>query len=107
MASAVFHHFGVPSGEKKPNETYLEGAKVFVTDPEAHPYRLEFLRFEEGTPMPPELCNGAHAAFLVESLDAALAGQEVLIQPFDATAELRCAFIKDGPALIELMEKRK
>lgn len=107
MAPAQFHHYGVPTNEKQPNETYLEGAKVFITDPEAHPYRLEFLRFEEGTPMPPELCNGPHAAFLVESLDEALVGQKVLIEPFDATPELRCAFITFGPALIEVMEKRK
>ena len=104
---AQFHHFGVPTTEKQPEETYLEGAKVYITDPEKHPYRVEFLRFEEGTPMPAELCNGPHAAFLVDSLDAALVGQNVLIPPFDATDELRCAFITDGPALIELMEKRK
>ncbi len=107
MATAQFHHFGVPTNEQQPNETYLEGAKVFITDPEAHPYRVEFLRFEEGTPMPPELCNGPHAAFLVENLDEALVGQKVLIEPFDATDELRCAFIMFGPALIEVMEKRK
>ena len=106
MAAAQFHHFGVPTSEKRENETYLEGAKVYITDPEAHPYRVEYLRFEEGSPMPPEICKGVHAAFIVESLDAALVGENVIIPPFDATPELRCAFINDGGAVIEIMEKR-
>lgn len=106
MASAQFHHFGVPTDVKSADESYIEGAKVFVTNPEAHPYRVEFLRFEAGSPMPSEVCSQPHAAFIVPSLDEALKGQNVIIPPFDATEKLRCAFIKDGAAIIELMENR-
>jgi hypothetical protein len=106
MVSGTFHHFGVPTGKKSENETYIEGGKVFVTDPEAHPFRVEFLRFEADSPMPGDVKTKSHAAFMVEDLDAALAGQEVFIEPFDATETLRVAFIKDGDALIELMEMK-
>ena len=54
--------------------------------------------------MPDIVKKQAHAAFMVPSIDEALKGQNVLIQPFDATDTLRVAFIKDGDALIELME---
>ncbi len=107
MATAQFHHFGVPTSVKRDGENYIEGAKVHVTDPEAHPFRVEFLRFDADSPMPAEIINGPHAAFLVDSLDEALAGKEVILPPFDATYELRCAFIKDGDAVIEVMEKRQ
>ena len=106
MSSAQFHHFGVPSNVKSEGESYIDGAKVFVTNPEVHPYRVEFLRFEADSPMPPEVCSQPHAAFIVPSLDKALEGQNVIIPPFDATEKLRCAFIKDGAAIIELMENR-
>ena len=106
MLKAEFHHFGVPTSVKGENETYIEGAKVYVTDPEANPFRIEFLRFEGETPMQPEISQGAHAAFLVNSLDEAMAGRTVIVPPFDATEELRCAFIMDGDAVIEVMEKR-
>ncbi|MBP8128847.1 MAG: hypothetical protein KA184_04640 [Candidatus Hydrogenedentes bacterium] len=106
MVKATFHHFGVPTSIKKGEETYLEGGKVYITDPEKHPFRVEFLRFDADSPLPAELQSGPHAAFLVDSLDEALKDQEVILPPFDATAELRCAFIKDGDALIEVMEKR-
>lgn len=105
--TAVFHHFGVPTNKPSANETYIEGAKVYVTDPEAHPYRVEFLRFDADSPMPGAVCGNPHAAFIVPCLDEALKGQNVIIEPFDATEALRCAFIQDGDAVIELMEKRK
>ncbi|MBX7258659.1 MAG: hypothetical protein K1Y02_20020 [Candidatus Hydrogenedentes bacterium] len=106
MASAQFHHFGVPTNVKSDGETYIDGAKVYVTNPEAHPYRVEFLRFDADSPMPKDVCSQPHAAFIVPSLDKALEGQNVIIPPFDATDKLRCAFIKDGAAIIELMENR-
>lgn len=106
MVSAKFHHFGVPTTHKSDNEAYVAGAKVFVTDPEKHPFRVEFLRFESDSPLAREVQTQSHAAFMVSSLEEALAGQKVIIPPFDATETLRCAFIKDGDAVIEVMEMR-
>ena len=104
--AAQFHHFGVPTDKKSTGEDYIAGAKVFVTNPGDHPYRVEFLRFEAGSPLPEAVRTQPHAAFVVPSLDAALEGRNVIIPPFDATDKLRCAFIQDGNAVIELMENR-
>ncbi len=106
MTPGKFHHYGVPTQQKHQDETFIEGAGVWVTDPEAHPYRVEFLRFESDTCMPSDLREQAHAAFEVESLEKAMAGKEVVVEPFDATDELRVAFIKDGDALIEIMQPK-
>lgn len=106
MASCKFHHMGVPTRTKGENETYIEGGKVYVTDPESHPYRVEFLRFEADSPMPEAVRTRPHAAFVVDSIEKALEGRKVLIEPFDATDTLRVAFIEDGEALIEVMEMK-
>ncbi len=71
---------------------------------ESHPFRIEFLRFEPDSPMHADVINNPHAAFMVENLDAALEGQTVIIEPFDATETLRVAFINDNGAVIELMQ---
>lgn len=104
--AAEFHHFGVPTTRKSASENYIDGAKVYVSNPEEHPFRVEFLRFDEDSPMPEAIKTRAHAAFLVPSLDKALEGCNVILPPFDATPELRCAFVQDGDAVIEVMEKR-
>ncbi len=100
-----FHHFGVPTSTVMEGSTYLEGAKVWITEPSDNPYRIEFLRFEADSPLPAAVRNQSHAAYLVDDLDAALEGEEVLIPPFDATPELRVAFISQDAAVIELMEQ--
>lgn len=101
---ATFHHFGVPTGMRGENEVFIEGAGVHVTDPEASPFRIEFLRFEADSPMPEALKRNCHAAYVVESLEAALEGRTVLIPPFEPTDALRCAFVTEGDAVIELMQ---
>lgn len=101
---STFHHFGVPTDAKQDNETYLEGAKVYITDPESHPYRVEFLRFEADSPMHKDIINNPHAAFMVADIEAAMAGKNVIVEPFDATETLRVGFINDNGAVIELMQ---
>lgn len=106
MAIGKFHHFGVPTQVKYDGAAYIEGAKVYVTDPEAHPYRVEFVRFEADSPMPQILKTTPHAAYIVPNLAEALKGKKIIIEPFDATEKLRCAFIQDGDAVLELMEEK-
>lgn len=101
---AEFHHIGVPVNTKQENDIYIEAGKVFITDPSSHPYKIEYLLFEEGSPMHADVQNNTHVAFMVDDIDAALKGAEVIIPPFDATDELRVAFIKDNCAVIELMQ---
>lgn len=102
---AVFHHFGVPDATKREGAMFIEGAGVHVTDPEKHPYRIEFLRFEKNCPMPKDVQKGAHAAFTVPDIDAALKGRNVIVPKTDL-GQLYIAFIKDGAAVIELMQKK-
>lgn len=104
MGASTFHHFGVPTNEQHEGETYIAGAKLYLTDPEAHPYRVEFLRFEDDSPMHELVRTRPHVAFMVDDLDVALEGNNVLIPPFDATDTLRVAFITDGDAVIELVQ---
>ena len=104
---ARFHHFGVPTTVKGSKETFIEGAGVYITDPEAHPYSVEFLRFAPDCPMPDAIQKTPHAAFVVPSVDQAIVGKQVILPPTEVTPTLRVAFIKDGDALIEVMEMKE
>lgn len=104
---AKFHHFGVPTTVKGSKETFLEGAGVYITDPESHPYSVEFLRFTPNSPMPDPIKKTPHAAFIVPSLDQAIKGKQVILPPMEVSPTLRVAFIKDGDALMEVMEMKE
>jgi len=100
-----FHHIGIPTQTPRDNETYLAPAKLYVTDAAACPYGIEWLRFEEGSPMPEQLKTTAHVAFMVDSIEAELAGKEVLIPPFSPMEGLKVAFILHDGVPVEFMQK--
>lgn len=102
--AATFHHFGVPTKEKSKGEFYIAAGGVNATSPDDHPFRVEFLRFDADSPMHEAIRTRPHAAFMVDDLDAALKGQNVITEPFNATETLRVAFIEDRGAVIELMQ---
>jgi hypothetical protein len=105
VAVARFSHVGVPTKKKQKQETYVEGAKVYITDPGASPFAFEYLRFEKGSPMPKKLQTEPHIAYEVDDLAAALKGRKVLVKPFDAMPTLRVAFIEVDGVAVEVMQK--
>ena len=100
-----FNHIGIPSSVVRADEIYIEGAKVHVTDFNKSENRIEWLRFEEDSPMPEQLKTIAHVAFMVEDLDKALEGQEVLIEPFEPMEGLKVAFVLEDGAPVEFMQE--
>jgi len=99
-----FHHTGVITDEKKPGEVYVEETKVWVTNPEDSPYRIEFLRFEPDSPVEGPVRDRCHTAYTVDDLDAAIEGESVLLGPFDALEGLRVVFIEKEGAVVEYMQ---
>ena len=50
--TANYMHIGIPITEKKPNMTYNEAMKFWVSNVDDYDYKVEYLKFEEGTPSP-------------------------------------------------------
>ena len=100
-----FHHVGIPTTVQRPGETYLEGGKFSITDAAANPYHIEWLRFDDGSPMPEPMKAQPHVAFEVDDLRAELAGKSILLEPFAPFPGIEVAFIVEDGALIELMQR--
>ena len=100
-----YDHLGVPTTNDHEWAGYLEGGKVYYSDQSQDPFRVEWLKFDADSPMPKELKEQVHVAFLVEDLDAELVDKTILIEPFAPFDGLRCAFILHQGQLVELMQK--
>lgn len=99
-----FDHIGLITTEKKAGETFVAATKVWVTGIAAHPYRVEWLRFEPDTPVKSPVRDQPHVAFRVASIADAAKGLKVLIEPFDAgIAKVGFYQTEDG-AVVEFME---
>ncbi|BDD11097.1 hypothetical protein FUAX_35290 [Fulvitalea axinellae] len=96
-------HVGIPTSQKQDGETYLEGAKVFITDYNVSPNKIEWLRFEDDSEFPELIQSTAHIAYRVKDLEAEMEGKEVLVEPFSPGEGLKIAFVVEEGAPIELM----
>ncbi|MCP5536544.1 MAG: hypothetical protein H7A51_09975 [Akkermansiaceae bacterium] len=100
-----FSHIGIPTTVVREGEIYLGEAKLYVTDFNESANKLEWLRFEEGSPMPEVLKTTAHVAYMVDDLNAAMATGETLIEPFSPMEGLMVGFILDDGAPVEFMQQ--
>jgi len=102
-----FEHIGIFTAQEKPGERFVAATKVWVTDIAAHPYRVEWLRFDPDSPVKGPVREQPHVAFRTDSIAEASRGLTVLIEPFDAGIA-RVGFYQTGDgATVEFMEYKK
>lgn len=100
-----FSHIGVPTDEPKDGEVFVEATRVWITNFAKHPFHIEWLRFEDDSPVTGPVRENAHVAYRVESIEAVAAGMRVLLEPFVPLEGVRVAFFEtDDGGVVELME---
>ncbi len=100
-----FDHIGLVTDDVKAGESWVEATRVWVTSPREHPFNVEWLRFEADTPVTGPLRTEPHVAYRVDDLHTAIAGHEVLAEPFDVGGGfLTVAFVRVEGAVVEFMQ---
>lgn len=106
--SAEYMHVGIPVLNKKPGMEYNEWGK-FWTNPsvDAYDYKIEYLKFEEGTRFPEILSKQFHVAYKVDDMEPYLKdAQQIIFGPENVNENVRIAFILKDDAIIELYEEK-
>ena len=91
-----YHHVGIPTRESREGEVYLSTFKMFVSGFDTSQFGVEWLRFDADAPLPELVKTVPHVAFVVDDLDAAIEGREVLIQPNSPSKGVTVAFVIDN-----------
>ncbi len=99
-----FHHIGIPTKDKKPGEKYLEQYKFYVSGFDTSEYGIEWMRFEEDSPINDLIKHVPHIAFAVDDLDAAVAGKETIDGISSPSKGVRVAMIIENGAPVEFIE---
>lgn len=108
--SLRFHHVGIPTNKKRENERFLEESKVYITDPAADPFRIEWCRWLPESTAGQKLKNQPHLAFQVDDCEAQIAkypAEMVFAKPFVPFAGVKVGFIEYEGFLIEFLEVTK
>lgn len=99
-----FHHIGIPIKEKKPNERYLEKYKMFVSGFDSSEYGIEWMRFENDSPISEIIKKIPHIAFEVDNLNESIKDKEVIGEINSPSDGVRVAMILENGAPVELIE---
>lgn len=102
-----FHHIGIPTKKKRPNEKYLDQYKFYVSGFETSEYGIEWMRFEEGSPVSELIKTIPHIAFEVDDIDTAVKGKEIIGEISSPSDGVRVAMIIENGAPVEFLEFKK
>ena len=75
----TYYHLGIPTDQDMEWDAYLENLKLHIMEYENDPFGIEWMKFEEGSPMPEIIQKRPHVAFLVNDLEKAAQGFELLL----------------------------
>ena len=76
-----FHHIGLPAADQQtpiPGETWVEGGKLWLTNPKNHPQRVEWLRYGPGNTTDPNAFESGHICYEVDDIHAAVEGKTIV-----------------------------
>ncbi|MCD7901989.1 MAG: hypothetical protein LUH22_19690 [Bacteroides sp.] len=101
-----YHHLGVPTEEKLPDEAYIPHLKLYASGFSTSPFGIEWMKFDADCDVHPLVRKVPHLAFVVKDLDYELANRNLnlLGKPNSPSGGLRVAMVEHDGAPIELME---
>lgn len=102
-----FHHIGIPTKEKKRNEKYLEEYKFYISGFDTSEYGIEWMRFEDDSPVAEIIQKIPHIAFEVDDLEAAIEGKELIGEITSPSKGVRVAMVIENGAPVEFIEFKK
>lgn len=100
-----FHHVGLRAIEPQPNENFVESTRVWVTDPNHHPFKIEYLRYEPDSYLSEEFRNTPHIGFVVDEIEPWMKDKEIAIPPFEVGDPpfVRVVFVYEDGLICEYM----
>lgn len=104
MPRLRYHHIGIPTERPLPRDDYIAEFKMYASGYERSPFGVEWMKFEPGCSLPDLVKTVPHIAFVVEDLQAEIAGREILIPPNSPSEGVTVAFIVDDGVPIEFLE---
>lgn len=103
LVTYEYHHTGIPTNEPKEGERYSSAFKMYVTKGH-NAFRIQWHRYEEGCPLHPLIQQVPHVAFKVNSIDEAIKGKKVLLEPYYPLEGFRVVMVEIEGAPVEFLE---
>jgi hypothetical protein len=104
MEKLRYHHIGIPTNKPLPKEDYSPEHKMTVSGYYKNPYGIEWMNFDSDCPLPALVKTVPHVAFVVDNIEAEIAGKNVIIEPNSSAEGVTIAFIAVDGAPVEFIQ---
>jgi hypothetical protein len=99
-----YHHLGIPTKEPREGEEYLPEFKAYAGGYKTSKYGIEWMRYEEGCPLPEIVKTMPHIAFEVDDVYEAIKDKKIIIEPNSPSNGIMVAFIEENGVPIEFIQ---
>jgi hypothetical protein len=99
-----YHHMGIPTDIPRPGEVHLEHLGMHVSGFKTSPFGIEWMRFDEDSPVSDLVRTVPHIAFEVDNLESALKEINEEAEITSPPDGVRVAMIVHNSAPVELIE---
>ena len=99
----TYYHLGIPTDQDMEWDAYLDNLKLHIMEYENDPFGIEWMKFEEGSPLPEIIQKRPHVAFLVNDLEKAAEGFKTLVPISHPREGMTTMFIEHKGIAIEFM----
>lgn len=100
-----YHHMGIPTKKKRDEEQFLEQLGMYVSGFSTSPFGIEWMRFEENSPIHPLIQSIPHIAFEVDDIELELTKRKFkILSPISTPAKgIKVVMIEHNGAPVELI----
>lgn len=101
-----YHHIGIPTAERKENEIYIAHLGFYVSGFPTSPFGVEWMRFDDDSPMHPLVKTVPHIAFEVDDIAKEIRERGLnVLTPINSPSEgIVVAMVEHNGAPIELIQ---
>jgi hypothetical protein len=102
--SKRYHHIGLPAADQETpieGETYIESSDMWISSPDDHPQRIEWLRYGPKNTTPDSFRNAPHLCYEVDDLRGFLEsiGSDATPRPMGEPPFADVVFLDDGSGI--------
>jgi len=104
-----YHHLGIPTKKKMPEEKYQPQLGAYVSGFKTNPFGIEWIRFKIDSPTDILIQNVPHLSFEVDDIEYELSvhNLNIITKPIYLSSKIRVAMFEHNGAPIELIQFKK
>lgn len=100
-----YYHVGIPTDQEMDWDAYIPELKLHLMEYENDPFGIEWMKFEEGSPLPEIILKRPHVAFKITNFEKAIERFSLIVPVSHPRPGMTTCFVEHKGIGIEFVSK--